>query len=211
MWTEQFPKPKDKMVFNLHLPFEENFSPVMREGLVIIEMHDVQSGELLFRLEKKNVVTRDAGIQAARLFKDNQEPNFGAYMLAVGTGATGAVLSPDAPDERQRKLNAEITRKAFASTTFRTAAGVAVAYPTHILDLTTTFGAAEAVGPLNEMGLLSPISANPLVLNPNPNNFPTYDDTLDITNYDVLLNYLSFGIITVPNTATITFTWRLTF
>lgn len=211
MFSEQFPKPKDKMVFNLHLPFAERFSPVMKEGLVIIEMHDAQTGELIFHTEEKNVVTLDAGIQAARLFKDNQEPNFGMYMLAVGTGATGAVLSPDAPDPRQRKLNAEIARKAFASTTFRTSTGVAVAYPTHILDLTTTYAASEAVGPLNEMGLLSPISANPLVLNPNPNNFPTYDDTLDITNYDVLCNYLTFGVITKPNTATITFTWRLTF
>lgn len=211
MWTERFPKPKEQMVFSMHLPFAENFSPPVREGRVIIEMRDAQSGDLLLHLEKKNIVTLDAGIQAARLFRDNQEPNFGAYMLAVGTGATGAVLSPDAPDPRQRKLNAEIARKAFSSTTFRTAAGVAVAYPTHILDLTTSFGPAEAVGPLNEMGLISPISANPLILNPNPNNFPTYDDTLDISNYDVLLNYLPYGVISKPNTANLAFTWRLTF
>ena len=37
------------------------------------------------------------------------------FIVAVGTGATGPVLNPDAPDPRQRHLNAEIARKANVS------------------------------------------------------------------------------------------------
>jgi hypothetical protein len=197
------------MGLGLCLPEGGAFKP--KKGSFIVEMHDEATGKRIHHSKHKNLIVRDASIQAARLFKDNAEPNFGAYMLAVGTGATGNVLSPDAPDEKQRKLNAEIARKAFSSTTFRTSAGVAVAYPTKIVDFTTQFTASEAVGPLNEMGLISPVSSNPLVLNPNPNNFPTYDDTLDITPYDVQLNYSTFALISKPATATLTVTWRFTF
>jgi hypothetical protein len=181
------------------------------KGEVFFKLEDPHTGEIINEFHLLNQVTLDAGIHAARLFKDNVEPNYGAYMLAVGTGATGAILSPDAPDNKQRRLNAEIERKAFASTTFRDATGVAVAYPTHVVDFTTQFASSEAVGPLNEMGLISPISANPAIQNLNPNTFPTYDSTLDITPYDVLLNYLTFGVVVKPNTAVLTITWRLTF
>lgn len=180
-------------------------------GTLIFEMRDAKTGELLHYSEHKNVITYDAGIQAGRLFKDNSEPTHGVNMLAVGTGATGALLSPDAPDPRQRKLNAEIARKAFASTTFRDSNGNAVAYPTNIVDFTTTFNAAEAVGPLNEMGLVSTISDNPAITNPNPDNFPTRDTTVDLTLYDVLANYLTFGVLVKPGTAVLTITWRLSF
>jgi hypothetical protein len=148
---------------------------------------------------------------AARLFKDPLEPAHGINMLAVGTGATGAILSPDAPDPRQRKLNAEIARKTFSQTTFRDSGGTAVSYPTNIVDFTTTFGEAEAVGGLNEMGVVSTISDSPSTTNPNPNTFPTRDVTLDISNYDVQINYLTYGVISQPSASVLTITWRLTF
>ena len=182
----------------------------VKKGSIIFDMYDEATGERTY-FEKNNVITLDAGIHAARLFKDNAEPNFGMLMLAVGTGATGALLSPDAPDSRQRKLNNEIERKGFIATTFRDSLGNAVAYPTNIVDFTCTYGEAEAVGPLNEMGLLSPLSQNPAQKTPNPNNFPTRDTTLDLTQYDVLLNYLTFGVITKPSTATLSVTWRIVF
>lgn len=185
--------------------------PNVVRGEVFLEMRDGATGALLHREHRKNIITLDAGIQAARLFKDPAEPAHGINMLAVGTGATGALLSPNAPDNRQRKLNAEIQRKAFTSTTFRDALGNAVAYPTNIVDFTTTFGEAEAVGPLNEMGLVSTISANPSILNQNPNTFPTRDTTVDLADYDVFVNYLTFSVVSKPSTAVLTITWRLTF
>lgn len=200
---------KEKMNVGFKL-CPKDIGQFVKKGSIVFDMYDHATGERTY-FEKNNVITLDAGIHAARLFKDNAEPNYGMLMLAVGTGATGALLSPDAPDPRQRKLNNEIERKGFIATTFRDALGNAVAYPTNIVDFTCTYGEAEAVGPLNEMGLLSPLSENPTQKTPNPNNFPTRDTTLDLTQYDVLLNYLTFGVITKPSTATLTITWRITF
>lgn len=193
----------------LHLPYSEGARAM--QGEFFVEMRDGRTGELLYSDHRKNVITLDASILVAMLARDPSSRNYGVYMLAVGTGATGALLSPDAPDPRQRKLNGEIARKAFSSTTFRDGSGNAVAIPTNIVDFTCTFSESEAVGPLNEMGLISPISANPLVTNPNPNTFPTRDTTLDLTLYDVLFNYLTFACIAKPSTATLSITWRLTF
>jgi hypothetical protein len=179
------------------------------DGIFIFDLKDLDGNQLAY-WEKPNLITLDAGILVARLVKDNLEPPHGINMLAVGTGATGAVLSPDSPDPKQRKLNGEIARKAFASSTFRDAGGNAVSIPTNIVDYTTTFGEGEAVGPLNEMGLLSTISNNPGTTNPNPDTFPTRDVTVDVTNYDMLLNYLPFAPISKPSAAILTLTWRIT-
>lgn len=185
--------------------------PVPMKGELFIEMVESGSGEVLLKEHLKNVITLDAGILAAMLFKSpGSRPN-GVYMLAVGTGATGALLSPNAPDPRQRKLNAEISRKSFSLTSFVDGSGNAVAYPTNVVDFRCTFDESEAVGPLNEMGLVSPISQNPMVSNPNPNSFPTRDVTLNLNLYDILVNYLTFSVISKPNTARLSLTWRLTY
>lgn len=206
---ELIPQPKTGMKMGLMQGHLER--PFHMSGEFFLKMEDARTGEILVEWNKKNLITLDAGILAARLFRDNREPNRGAYMLSIGTGATGSLLSPDLPDNRQRKLNSEIERKTFSATTFRNSLGVAVSYPTNILDFTTTFGESEAVGALNEMGILSPVSDNPSTTNPNPNNFPTYDVTLDITPYDVLINILNFSVISKPSTAILTIVWRLSF
>ena len=180
-------------------------------GDVFLEMRDARTGRLLHKWEKRNLIVSDASIFAARLFKDKDEPANSANMLAIGSGATGSILSPDAPDARQRKLNSEIARKAWSSTVFRDAGGNASAVPTNIVDFTCTFGEAEAVGALTEMGILSTISSNPLVTNSNPDVFPARDVTRDLTTYDTLVNYLPFPVISKPSTAILGITWRLTF
>lgn len=182
-------------------------------GTFFITLTDEATGEVLQHIEKKNIITLDAGILAAILFKDNMSRAQSVYMLSIGTGATGNLLSPDAPDNRQRKLNAELARKPFTSTTFRNAAGAAVAIPTNIVDFTTTFTAADPNGALNEMGLISPISPNPAPANwqPNPNAYPTYNPAVDLTLYDILVNYLTFPVISKTAGTVLTITWRLTF
>jgi hypothetical protein len=178
-------------------------------------MRDARTGKRLVYWEKHNVITLDGGILAARLFKDSQFPktgqNNGVTMLAIGTGATGNLLNPDAPQEGQRKLNNEISRKPFSNTQFRNADGVAVAYPTNIVDFTATFGEGEAVGPLNEMAVMSAYSANPEIKNPINNGPTDYDPTIDVTSKDLFANYLTYAVISKPSTATLALTWRFTF
>lgn len=185
------------------------------KGRVFIEMHDARTGDLQETREVNNVVTLDASLLVARLMKDPEEPANGINMLGIGTGAPGAVLNPDAPSAEQRRLANEIARKPFSETTFRNSDGAAVAIPTNVVDFTTIYGESEAVGPLNEMGLLSTISDNTGVINNNPNfagnGGQAYDPTIDVTNYDILVNYLTFSVISKPATSILTITWRLTF
>lgn len=210
-FRERMMKVKEAFKFGLRCFYEEPAPFLKINGHVTFDLRDARTGEQIAFWERDNIVTLDAGILMARLIRDNTEPNFGFNMLAVGTGATGNLLAPDAPDNKQRKLNAEIARKAFSSTTYRDASGAAVSIPTNILDLTTTFGESEAVGPLNEMGLLSTISSNPATTNPNPDSFPNRDVTRDLTQYDTIGNYLTFGVLSKPATSILTITWRLTF
>lgn len=214
---EKIGGPRQGVHLGLGLHHEEATAMMLgaKSGTLILDMRDAKTGEQLAYFEKKNIITRDAGILAARLFRNSLDPsaaqNNGLTMLAVGTGATGNLLSPDAPQDTQRKLNNEIGRKAFSSAQYRNSNGVAVAYPTNIVDFTTVFGEAEAVGPLNEMGLMSTASQNPATTNPI-NNGPTgYDATIDVTGKDLMVNYLTFSVVTKPSTATLAITWRLTF
>lgn len=213
--TEKVSGPRQGIKFGLGLQHEESLMLGAKNGTLIFDMRDSQTGEMLTYWEKKNIITRDAGLLAARLFRNSLDPsaaqNNGLTMLGVGTGATGNLLSPDAPQNTQRKLNNGIARKTFSSSQYRNSSGVAVAYPTNIVDFTAIFGEAEAVGPLNEMGLMSTASMNPATTNPI-NNGPTgYDATIDVTGKDLMVNYLTFSVVTKPATATLAITWRLTF
>jgi len=212
--TAQGPFFRSKLSMNLDSLYQESFAH-LKKGQVFIELKDARTGRILESREEHNLLTLDAGILSARLAKDSQEPNSGVnnglVMLGVGTGATGNILSPDAPLDTQRKLNNEIQRKAFSQTQYRNADGVAVAYPTNIVDFTATFSESEAVGPLNEMGLMYTASTNPSVTNPINNGPTNYDPTIDVTGYDLMANYLTFSVVTKPATAILSLTWRCTF
>ncbi len=206
--TDRFNSPGESAQIGFSLDHALN-AVVPKSGEVFIKI--VEDNRVLDERHLSNVITSDASILAAMLFRDPSSRLQGSNMLAVGTGATGALLSPDAPDPDQRKLNAEIQRKPWSSTLFRDASGNAVAIPTNVVDFTVTYDEAEAVGPLNEMGILATISSNPLMSSPNPDSFPTRDLTRDLTQYDILVNYLTFAVITKPATARLTITWRITF
>jgi len=206
---DSFNQPKQGFKLGASMRYDDKI--LGAHGRFLIELRDSQTGDLLHYEERDNVVTRDGGVFAAMGFASGSAGSSGLTMLAVGTGATGSLLNPDAPDPRQRHLNAEIARKAFSSTTFRTSEGAVSAVPTNIVDFTTVFGEGEAVGPLTEMGLIRAFSANPLVTTPVPSTFPTYDPTIDLTQYDVQVNLLNFPVVSKPSMAILTITWRLTF
>jgi hypothetical protein len=139
----------------------------------------------------KNIIVNTASILLARLVKDNTDPAYGAFGLAVGLGGAWDVLNPPPATASQTQLQNELTRKTFQSVNFINA-GVVVSYPTNVIDLTTFFNESEAVGALMEMGLVG-------------------GDATLAPNTGTLINYRTFAVINKPNTATLTITWRLTF
>jgi len=210
---EHMKRANTAVALGLHTGYRE--TGVQLHGTVFFDMRDARSGESLVEWQKDNIITLDAGILVARLCKDNAEPAHGINMLAVGTGALGAVLNPDTPSNQQRSLNQEIARKAFENTTFRDAQGAASSIATNVVDFTTVFNESEAVGPLNEMALLSTLSANAAITNPNPNTSgqggQPYDPTIDVSQYDSEVNHLTFGAVVKPATAILSITWRISF
>jgi hypothetical protein len=171
----------------------------------------LNSGKHTLVFERHNLIVKDMSILLARLIKDSLESPFGAYVLAVGTGDSGwNLLSPPAPSVDRRRLYSEIERKTFVTTQFINAVGSPVAYPTKVVDFITTYSESEAVGPLVEMGLLGGnISPNLSIKNPVPEG--AYDPSVNMTQYETMLNYLTFPVINKPATATLTWVWRLTF
>lgn len=182
-------------------------------GDVFFKMRDGKSGDLQWERELRNLVVLDASILIARLMKDNAEPPHGVFALAVGSGDSGwNPMAPPAPTNTQRALYSEITRKTFADTQFVDSAGVPVAYPTKVVDFTTIYTESEAVGPLVEMGLIGGnVSSNMSVRNPVSPPNGAYDPTVDLTNFDTLVNYLTFPVVNKPATSTFEIVWRLTF
>lgn len=80
----------------------------------------------------------------------------GIMTLAVGTGAIGWDLqNPPAETASQTFLEAELIRKTFSSKTYIDGGGDPIVSRTNVIDFTTTYLEAEAVGPLVEMGLFA--------------------------------------------------------
>lgn len=179
------------------------------KGRVTIKVIEEGLEKIVF--EKDNIYTLDGGVLAAMQFSVGSRP---LTHLAVGTGASGASSSPDIPDMRQRSLNVELERKTFSSVVYRDSDGNISAVPTNVIDFTSVFQSAEAVGPINEMGLVSQINpafATPVEENGAPVVFPSRDTTVDLDAFDVLVNYLTFPVINKPNGSVLAITWRLTF
>jgi len=193
-------------------------------GIQLKEPHSGVKGEVFFELthpdntkevlHRNNIYTLDGGILAAMLFSATArgETISGPLFLAIGSGASGSILNPDLADNRQRKLNTEVARKEFSSVVFRTSTGEISTVPTNIVDFTTVFTESEASGAsLNEMGLISPKDLDPLILTPVTDAFPTYNATVDLNDFDRLLNYLTFPVISKISGSVLAITWRLTF
>lgn len=197
-------------VFVVKSRMEEDFG-LRLKGEVFITLRDGKTGDVQDERHLTNVVTCDASVLIARLLKLNVEPPSGINALAIGAGGPGWNLqSPPAATNTQRSLWSDIARKTFAQTQFINSNGLPVAIPTNVVDYTTAFAEAEAVGGLCEMGLMCTRSTNMSVRNPvlPPNG--VYDVSVDLTLYDTLVNYLTFPIVNKPATSTLTVVWRLT-
>lgn len=210
-YLDAFRNAKNAFVATLGGRYEDKAGGI--RGSVFMKLRNAKTGALELEWEKRNIVVLDASILIARLIKDSEEPPEGAFALAIGSGDVGwDPMSPPAATDTQRALHAEITRKTFASTSFIDSGGATVAYPTNIVDFQTIYSESEAVGPLVEMGILGGnISSNLNVKNPVTPPSGAYDDTVDLTQFETMLNYLTFPVINKPATSTLEIIWRLSF
>ena len=213
MISTKIPPPKTTAV-NFGLGFEDNLEIKVKGDVFGVLQYEDGREEIV--LDKSNVYTLDGGILAAVLFSRNLGAGFtrGIDMLAVGTGASGSSASPDIADYRQRNINVPLFRKTFTSVVYRNADGSLASVPTNIVDFTTTFESADAVGALTEMGLmcsLSGVSGGSAEFSQLADVFPNRELTTDITGSDILVNYLTFPVINKPSGAILAITWRLTF
>ena len=146
-------------------------------------------------LQKKNLIVDIASDQLAEWAIQGSSPTVpGILTLAVGTGDGFFDLqNPPAPTASQTLLEGELARKIFADKTYvNTGTLLPTATRTNIIDLTTTFLEAEAVGPLVEMGLFAGTGALS-------------------TNSGTMINYITFSVINKPSTSELSIIWRLTF
>lgn len=213
MISTKIPPPKTTAV-NFGLGFEDDLGIKVKGDVFGVLQYEDGREEIV--LDKSNVYTLDGGILAAILFSRNLGAGFarGVDMLAVGTGASGSSASPDIADYRQRKINVPLFRKTFTSVVYRNSDGSLANVPTNIVDFTTTFESADAVGALTEMGLMctvSGVSGGSAEFSQLADVFPSRDLTTDITGSDILVNYLTFPVINKPSGAILAITWRLTF
>ena len=212
MITTKIPPPKTTAV-NFGLGLSEEIGIKVKGDVFGVLQHKDGREEIV--LDKSNVYTLDGGILAAILFSKDLGGGFdrGIDMLAVGTGASGSSASPDIADYRQRKLNTPLYRKTFTSRVYRQPDGSTSTVPTNIVDFTTTFESADAVGALTEMGLVCTLTGtgNTDFSAQVPENFPDRTLTEDIKEHDILINYLTFPVINKPSGAILAITWRLTF
>lgn len=216
--VDHFPKANDGGRGGMSILEKEVFPFIIRSGEIRWELRDGKTGTLQDSGRFHNVVTKDASILIARLMKSPatpnlSEPSFGVFALAVGTGDGGwDPLNPPTATSDQRSLYNELARKQITVSDFIDSGGSISGIPTNVVDFTTTFSEAEAVGALTEMGLLGgDVDTNMAITNPvlPPNGL--YDPTVDLVGKDTLVNYKTFPVINKPATSTLTWTWRITF
>lgn len=219
MIKTKIPAPKTTAIA-FGLSFPEPLGIRVKGDVFAVLQHSDGSEEVV--LDKSNIYTLDGGVLAALLFSGDSRSR-PIDMLAVGTGASGNAQAPDVADNRQRRLQVPLYRKAFSEPIYRTPTGEIsqdesnTPVPTNIVDFTTTFEASEAVGALTEMGLMSTSDGvegsvfNPVQEDGSDVVFPSRDTSVILTDYDILANYLTFPVINKPNGSVLAITWRLTF
>ena len=154
-----------------------------------------------------NVITGDHSILIAWLMKNSGGPGGGAVALAVGSGDPAwDKQDPPAPTSTQRALVAEFFRKTFSGTSFRDENGDEQAAPSNIVDFTTTFAEAEAVGPWVEMGIVGGNAPS----GPDAGiSIVTAGGDASQEGVDILINYKTMKVINKPSGATYSLTWRI--
>lgn len=152
-----------------------------------------EGGELVYEYESPNVIVNTASVLIARLLKDSSEPTAGISYLAVGSGnSSWDLFDPPAPTTSQTRLENEFYRKAVDYKTFvHPETGEPTTSQTNIVDYSTSFSEAQAVGPIVEMSLFGG------------------DATAEL-NTGTMVNWRTFPVVNKTASMTLTVIFRIT-
>lgn len=189
LYQENIDRIDNQMKVGLSTNHKERFFGL--RGELILKAYD--GGTLVREYKHSNIIVNTASILIARLLKDNEEPTNGISYLAVGSGSgSWDLFDPPAPTTSQTRLENEFYRKAIDLSTFvHPETGEPTTVYTNIVDYSVTFGEAEAVGPIVEMGLFG-------------------GDATSELNSGTMVNWRTFPVINKTSTMTLTVIFRIT-
>jgi len=161
------------------------------KGELFVKAYD--DGKLVYDYHHSNIIVNVASILIARLLKDSAEPAGGITYLAVGSGnESWDMFDPPAPTTSQTLLENEYYRKAIDMSTFvHPTTGEPTTTDTNIVDYVVTFGEAEGVGPMVELGLFG-------------------GDATSERNTGTMINWRTIPVINKTATMTLTIIFRIT-
>jgi hypothetical protein len=193
LFKERIRRSVESIFGGFHIRHDEQIKRL--HGEYWIRVYDSKTKNLIEERHGCNVIVDSCSILIARLLKNNSEPTQGISYLAVGTGnPSWDVQNPPAPTTEQTSLVSELSRQTFDITNFiDPGSGDVVNYATNIVDYTATFSETQAVGAIDEMGLIG-------------------GDAGDIPDQssDTLINYRTFPVINKSNSMIMAITFRIT-
>lgn len=115
---------------------------------------DIHPEAVIREMHVKNLIVSKASQLMAKRMKPGASWGAGITHLEVGTGfGTGSTQAPQVESVSRTTLRVPLARKAITAWTYLDTAGQPTAEETNVLQLTTTFTEAEAIGAIVEMGL----------------------------------------------------------
>jgi len=149
--------------------------------------------EISREMHVKNLIVSKASILMAKRMVPGTSWGAGIGYLELGTGiGTGTLQAPQVESSAQVALRVSLLRKAITSWTYLDGSGNPTGSETHVVQYTTLFTEAEAVGALVEMGLFG-------------------GDATITAGTGYMFNYKTFPVWNKDGTMRLTIVWKLTF
>jgi len=154
---------------------------------------EIPQDSIVREMHAKNLIVSEASVFMAKRMVPGTSWGNGINYLEVGTGVgTGTTAVPQAETLAQTALRVPLARKAITAWTYLDTNGNATATETNVIQFTTVFDEAEAVGSIVEMGLFGGNATTTL-------------------SSGYMFNYKTFGVWTKGSTLKLTVAWVITF
>lgn len=194
----------------------EQFTPQIKKGHIKVYAADDPSYVLL---DQDNVICDSSRILFSRMCANIDEPKYGIWGLAVGAGLaswadSSSTTPPPAPDKSNTptSLHNLLARKQASKVRFMNADGTIAAGFTKYLEVVTPINATtDGINvPLMEMGLIGGGSASANNgAGTDMKSAAFWNPVTNLADSVILVNYTTFGSLSLPAGRTLLFSWTL--